>query len=254
MNREKWYLSTIDPQAGALARVYGLGVEIADYCTARNMDEGFRETRPRVENQIRGISRRVFHGPFNELFPCAIDPLARELAQRRYRQALALAKNYGADKVIFHGGFHPKVYYPVWYVAESVKFWQAFLRDVPEGITLCLENVLEDTPDMLAEIAARVDDPRLRLCLDVGHVNAYSQVPASIWIRESAPYLSHLHIHNNDGSADTHSGPGEGTLPMEALLEAIEALPGEITMTLELPCAEAGIRWLTEKGVLQYER
>lgn len=250
MNGESWYLSTIDPRAGELARANGLGVEIAEFCTARNMDEGYLETAPFVEEQIQGISRRVLHGPFNELFPCAIDPLARDLAARRYRQALGLAERYGAKKVVFHGGFHPKTYYPVWYVAESVKFWRAFLQYVPERIVLCLENVLEDTPDMLREIAAQVDDPRLRLCLDVGHVNAYSRIPARTWLLEFAPYLSHLHIHNNDGAADTHSGPEAGTLPMDALLAQIDGLSGDITMTMELPQAEAGVRWLKEKGVL----
>lgn len=252
----KWFLSTIDPQAGDLARANGLGVEIAEFCTAWNMDRGFLESDALVTRQIAGISRRVLHGPFNELFPCAIDPLARELAEKRYRQAIALAERYGAKKVVFHGGYHPKMYYPVWYVAESVKFWRGFLQYVPERITLCLENVLEETPDMLSEIAAQVDDPRLRLCLDVGHVNAYSQIPALTWVREFAPYLSHLHIHNNDGTADTHSGPEAGTLPMDALLTQIGSLPGDITMTLELPQAEEGVRWLKEKGVLQhvYER
>ena len=41
--RERLYLSTIDPKAGSLARRYGLGVEIASFCTARNMDEGLSE-------------------------------------------------------------------------------------------------------------------------------------------------------------------------------------------------------------------
>lgn len=249
MNRQSWYLSTIDPQAGELARANGLGVEIAEFCTAWNMDEGYPQIRLQVEGQIRGISRRVLHGPFNELFPCAIDPLARELAAKRFRQAIALAQSYGADKVVFHGGFHPKIYYPVWYVTESVKFWKSFLRDVPENVTLCLENVLEQTPDMLCEIAAQVDDPRLRLCLDVGHVNAYSQVPAIVWLRAFGPYLGHMHIHNNDGSADTHSGPEAGTLPLEELLREAEKLPG-VTMTWELPQGEAGVRWMREKGVL----
>ena len=34
MREERFYLSTIDPKAGQLAREYGLGVEIAEFCTA----------------------------------------------------------------------------------------------------------------------------------------------------------------------------------------------------------------------------
>ena len=38
MKKEQLFLSTIDPNAGKTAREYGLGVEIAEYCTAVNMD------------------------------------------------------------------------------------------------------------------------------------------------------------------------------------------------------------------------
>ena len=41
MKKQRVYLSTIDPEAGSIARAQGLGVEIAEYCTASNMDEHF---------------------------------------------------------------------------------------------------------------------------------------------------------------------------------------------------------------------
>ena len=87
MNSNQLYLSTIDPSAGELAKKFGLGVEIADFCTAANMDEHFAKTRSFLEGKLEGIPRRLLHGPFNELFPCAIDPLARKLAAYRYDQA-----------------------------------------------------------------------------------------------------------------------------------------------------------------------
>ena len=77
---DKFYLSTIDENAQALAKQYGLGLEIAEYCTAWNLDEKSSETDTLVREKIKGISDLVFHAPFNELFPCAIDPKARELA------------------------------------------------------------------------------------------------------------------------------------------------------------------------------
>ena len=89
MNREKIFLSTIDEQAQTLAQTYGLGLEIAEYCTAWNMDEHFAETDPLVKEKINGIPNRILHGPFNELFPCAIDPLARKLATQRFSQAIS---------------------------------------------------------------------------------------------------------------------------------------------------------------------
>ena len=239
------YLSTIDPAAGDTARQYGLGVEIASFCTAWNLDEHLPETRKALEPTLAGISRRVLHGPFNELFPCAIDPKARALAAERYRQSIRLAKGYGAAKVIIHGGYHPRIYYPVWYAEQSILFWRDFLKEDP-GVQIVLENVLEETPEMLLEIVTGVDDPRLRLCLDVGHVNAYSRVPVRSWLECWAPWISHFHIHNNDGGWDSHSALSEGTIPMKELLTQAIAQCPDASFTLEVPDAAPSVRWMGE--------
>ena len=245
MNCTKIYISTIAPDAAELAKRYGLGLEIAEYCTAWNMDEKFEEVHPKVQEETAGIPGRILHAPFNELFPCAIDKKARALAAQRYRQAIDLAKQYGAAKVVIHGGYNPWIYYPVWYVGESVKFWKEFLREDP-GVQIVLENVLEEKPGMLLDIVACADHPNLRLCLDIGHVNAYSKIPVADWLEAWAPYLSHFHIHNNDGSWDTHSALDCGTIPIRELLAQAEALCPDATFTLELMEAESSIRWLLE--------
>ncbi len=246
MNKHQLYLSTIDPHAASVAQKYGLGLEIAEYCTAQNMDEQFPAIHEKVQKTVKDCEKLVFHGPFNELFPCAIDPKARALAAQRYRQAAALAKNYGAQKLVIHGGYHPYVYYPQWYVEQSIEFWKAFLQEDP-GLQIVLENVLEKEPQWLLDIVKAVDDPRLRLCMDVGHVNAYSPVPVMEWLKLWSPYLSHFHIHNNDGSWDTHSSLDQGTIPMAQLLDAAQTLCPEATFTLELVESEPSVRWLLER-------
>lgn len=243
MKREKFYLSTIDPRAGVLAREYGLGVEIAEFCTAWNMDREFPQTDAGVRRQLEGNPRRILHGPFNELFPCAIDPQARALAARRYRQAIALARGYRAEKVVLHGGFNPWLYYPEWFREQSAVFWREFLAEDP-GVEIVLENVLEREPEWMLDILRAVDSPRLRLCLDVGHVNAYSPVGVTQWLERCAPWISHFHLHNNDGTRDAHDALFHGSLPMRELLEmAVEMCPGA-TFTLELPDGESSLREL----------
>lgn len=246
MQRENLFISTIDPKAGNIARKYGLGLEIAEYCTAWNMDEKFEETHAAVTRALKGVNRRVFHAPFNELFPCAIDPEARKLAARRYRQAIALAKDYGAEKVIIHGGFNPWLYYPVWYEEQSILFWLEFLKEDP-GLPIVLENVLEPEPRMLLSIIEKVNDPRLNMCLDIGHVNAYAKAPVLEWLQICAPHISHFHIHNNDGSQDTHSALFEGSISMEVLMKKASILCPQATYTLELAEAEPSVSWLNEK-------
>ena len=243
MKREQIYLSTVDPRAGELARELGLGVEIAEYCTAWNMDREYPQTDERLRGALAGNPRRILHGPFNELFPCAIDPEARDLAARRYRQAIALARDYGADKVVIHAGFNPWLYYPVWFREQSAVFWREFLAEEP-GVEIVLENVLEQEPEWMTDILRAVDSPRLRLCLDVGHVNAYSPVDAAQWLRRCAPWISHFHLHNNNGTRDAHDPLFRGSIPMEELLTLAGALCPEATFTLELPDAENSAREL----------
>lgn len=249
MRKELFYLSTISPDAPCVAREYGFGLELAEFCTAWNMDEKFIHVDSVVKKKLEGIPRSLLHAPYNELFPCAIDKKARALAAERYRQATDLATRYGSRKVIIHGGYNPRIYFPVWYVKQSVLFWQDFLRDNP-GVEIVLENVLEDDPRWLLDIVAAVDDPRLRLCLDVGHVNAYSSVPLTDWLVLWAPYLSHLHIHNNDGSRDAHNALNEGTIPIKELLLQAQHLCPDATYTLELMNDAPSVVWLQENDLI----
>ena len=174
--KKKLYLSGIDGRAAQLARENGLGYEIADFCYAPVLEDPVR--RAEVRAQMAGIGRFWLHAPFAELAPCAIDPLVREVTRTRYRQTVRLARELGVNRLVIHGGFVPQVYFPEWYIEQSVQFWREFLRELPDGMTVALENVMEPEPSLLAEIARQVDDARLGLCLDVGHANTFvSHVP-----------------------------------------------------------------------------
>jgi sugar phosphate isomerase/epimerase len=254
MKKETIYLSTISTDAPCVAREYGFGLELAEFCTAWNMDEKFIHVDSVVKKKLEGIPRSLLHAPYNELFPCAIDKKARALAAERYRQATNLATRYGSRKVIIHGGYNPQIYFPVWYVKQSVLFWQDFLRSDP-GVEIVLENVLEDDPQWLLDIVKGVDHPKFRMCLDVGHVNAYSRIPVVHWLETWAPYITHFHIHNNDGfgtdgTADKHASLMEGTIPMKELLLRIEELCPDATLALELMKNQSSVEWMLAEGLI----
>lgn len=276
MRRDQLYLSTIAADSDTVARESGLGLEIAEYCTAYNMDDHFAETDTAVQGKLADIPRRILHAPFNELFPCAIDPLARKIARYRYLQAITLAHDYGAEKIVIHGGYNPKIYYPCWYTEQSIIFWKEFLAELARheallnGLTetppdtvcpkssdpdrpiqICLENVLEENPEMLLDIVKGINDPRLRICLDVGHVNAYSPVPVSDWLKTLAPWIEHFHLHNNTGEYDSHNGLDDGRIDMAGLLQEAEYLCPEATYTLEVMEAAPSVRWLKTQGLIE---
>ena len=224
MKKENIYLSTIASDAPFFARKYGFGLEIAEYSTAWNMDRRFDVTDSRVRESLKGISRSIFHAPVNELFPCAVDEKARELAAY---------------------GYTPWFYYPVWYVSQSIAFWKEFLKENPDG-NIVLENVLETTPDLIVDILEGVNDPRLRMCFDVGHINAYSYVPILDWLEVCAPWIGHIHINNNNGKEDRHSGLQDGNIPMKELLRKMDVLCPEATVTLEMTETKSSLEWMFE--------
>ena len=81
---------------------------------------------------------------------------------------------------------------------------------------------MEPSPDTLVSIAAGVDDPRLGLCLDVGHANTcVSTTPPAAWVAPMAPYLRHVHLHSNEGDTDLHGTLGTGTVPMGDVIDAV---------------------------------
>lgn len=245
------YVATIAEDAVEAAARFGAGLEIDEFCIAANMDEPAffawdASVRPKIE--AVGAARCVLHAPFAELCPAAIDPLVREVAVRRFDQAYRLARGYGIRRMVVHTGYIPKVYWKEWFVERSVAFWREFLLGKPDDFELLLENVLEEDPALLADIARGVDDPRLRVCLDVGHAFLQPSVPLRGWVGALAPYLGHVHLHNNHGERDTHGGLEDGGIRMESLIADIECKAPGVTYTLETAHAGPSLAWLLRGG------
>ena len=58
MKKENLYISTVDENAHVLARQYGLGLELAEYCTPWFLDREFESTDKLVREKLEGISEQ----------------------------------------------------------------------------------------------------------------------------------------------------------------------------------------------------
>ena len=138
----------------------------------------------------------------------------------------------------------------------------------PGDFGLLVENVLEDEPYMLldfmmrvAEISAGSDgfipdgsvSKRIRLCLDIGHAHAMTgpDMPVEKWIEILGGLIGHFHLHNNDGTADTHSAFDRGSMDMESVFSAIrEHCSPDVTFTIEAGDCRACAEWLSSHGYI----
>lgn len=250
--RDRLYIATVCAEHKEIIEKYGIGVELDQFCDPRAIDgETAEDARVEIENLLEAADRCVLHAPFSELFPAAIDPKARALAMERMQQAAELAHEYGTKKMIVHSGYVPLVFFKEWHEDRSVEFWEEFMADRDDGLVITVENVMDDEPYMMLKMIERIKNPNIKLCFDVGHAACISDVDVFEWLEKLAPYLGHIHIHNNDGTHDWHKPIFDGKVDMETFLDkVIELCDPDTTITIESLEGLSSMEWLEEKGYL----
>jgi sugar phosphate isomerase/epimerase len=196
---------------------------------SRHDEARHRELAAIVKGELGGCS---VHLPYRDILPgggnkAAADTLAR---------AAALADLYGPAHLVGHACFRPRTdsqNAPLKHLGmsraelsgpaatpsqeflkNSIKAWTGVLDAT--GAKLFLENTNERSPFPIQELLKGLPEDRASMCLDVGHWH-YSGMGESFknlpeWIDMCAPRLGHLHIHDNDGSADQHLSIGKGRI------------------------------------------
>ena len=135
--------------------------------------------------------------------------------------------------MIVHSGYIPFMYFKEWQAEKSAVFWQKFMSDKPADFRLYVENVLEDEPYMLAEMMKQIKDPRIGICLDVGHAH-YMGENLYNTIKLYGKRLIALHIHDNNRMDDLHLLPFHGTLKWDDVLLGLRAVDYAGDFTFEI--------------------
>ena len=241
----------------AVAQKYGLGLELAEFCISENCDDPSRIIDFFEEN-VNAVKDHIFHAPYNELFPHAIEPAIARVAAERYDQSYKLCLKYGVEKMVVHANYVPTLYFPSWFIPQQIKFWKQFLEEHPGNTQIVIENVMESLPYLITDIVKGVDDERFRMCLDLGHANLHHEKTLDEWLEECAPYISHLHIHNNDGPSDGIAGTGDfhralgnGIIDYDRLLKKADSLIGDLTASVESYELEESAKWLVDHGFIE---
>ena len=245
----RFSISELDARAPELALARGMGLELIGFCTAERMED--EELLASEEVRLRTFGRKSLHAPYYELTPCAIDSLIGRVSLHRYRQAVETSLRLGIRRMVVHSGYAPQMYFPEWFVPKSIEFWRDFVRELPEDFEMLLENVLDVRPEHIRDVCDGVDDSRLRICLDVGHANAYSEVPVEDWIAMLGGRIAHVHLHNNDGSRDAHAPLNAGIMDIVHILELLDKYAPEAEICIESVDAVSCLKTLEEIGAVE---
>lgn len=215
---------------------YPVGLEVISFSIGSILDK-LETSINYYERELSNIKEEVpltFHGPFLDLFPGSCDERVRQLAKERFEASYKASQSFNVHQMIFHTSYIPN-YYPDQYWLENImQFWEEFLEDKLETHIFYIENVLDSHWEMLKQLIDHINHPHFKVCLDIGHVNVYSQKNVLDWIEALGERIGYVHLHNNDGIKDSHRGLLEGTLPIKEILTSLKRYTPNAIWSLEI--------------------
>ena len=221
---------------------YGYGIEIQSFLEPEKVAVH--------QSTLGNLFPRALHGPFGDLCAGSYDPKIREVTRDRFELACGCARQLSSPDIILHHGYVPGTSSPQNWLRRCVAFWQEFLRDKEPSLKFHIENMLEWDATLISEVIDGIDDPRVDVCLDVGHCHCNSRESPLQWIERLGPRIGWVHLHNNHGVADEHLALDKGTIPMTDVCDALLDRAPEAVWSLESLDEEipASIEWIRANG------
>ncbi len=188
------------------------------YLSAAVLDQVERDDLEKLCKSLDWNPSLTLHAPFMDLNPGAMDPMVRSVTQMRFRQLLNVAAILKPRAAVFHGAYDRWRYSgrkDVW-LNNSIDTWHKVMDAASSlGMQVAVENVFDEDPEALQMLMEKVARPGFGFCFDTGHFNLFSTVSMEEWFAALGRHLVEVHLHDNDGGADSHWALGRGTIDFE---------------------------------------
>lgn len=114
---------------------------------------------------------------------------------------------------------------------EGVKYFQGIADYAARlGINIAFENI--QRPEYLEVLFKKLNGKNIKFCYDSGHENCFSK--GTDCLSEYGNRLCALHIHDNDGTDDSHLVPFDGNINYEPFLKKLCTLEYSGIISLEV--------------------
>ncbi len=183
----------------------------------------------------------TLHAPFMDLNPGAVDRMVRSATQMRFKQILNVAAMLRPRAVVFHAAYDRWRYAgktDIW-LENSMETWPRVMENAAKaGTRVAIENVFDEDPDAIGMLIDKIGHRDFGFCFDTGHFNLFSKVPMEAWFDRLGKHLIELHLHDNEGKADSHLAPGRGTIDFPRFFRLLAQQNCRPVYTLEAHDAE----------------
>lgn len=207
-----------------------VGVEIQDFTEPNLTDLEIADLIKRYSELFNDFKHtKSLHGPFLDLKPSSPDKDIRRVSYNKYLRTLKIATLLEVDYVIFHSQINPNLKEPKLMELNNLQareFWHSIVEEASEykGIIL-IENIFEESPEMIKDLIETIDLPNVRINFDIGHARL-GTVTLEKWIKELKGYLAYIHLHSNDRVYDLHRIPSDiEVMALNNLLDKYELDP-----------------------------
>lgn len=189
-------------------------IEIASFAYPDVLDGKWQKLVKKYKAHLKDFEGIIsLHGAFFDLIVASLDKKVSKVAEERIYLNLEIAQSLNAKYVVFHANYNPSIRGP-WYSSKWVKsnaaFWKKALKKYKT--TIVLENFAEPNPYVLRQLLDEVDSSRLKICLDTGHMNVYSEVDAGEWFSVLGKDICYMHLNDNKGDFDAELITGRGNI------------------------------------------
>lgn len=243
-------------------------LELQSFCMARVLDSDWTPLADEVKRLLNGYQGRMgIHGPFWGFTIETMDPLVRDVVQKRLHQGLDVCAAVGGSHMVIHSPFTTWDYNNLGMYSDAradlfarvhTLLMPIVRRAETLGVTLVMENIEDIAPADRRDLCASFQSAALQVSIDTGHAHyahgSTGAPPVDYYVRDAGAALAHVHLQDADGHADRHWAIGDGTILWAPVFAAIGALPVQPRLLLELE-DKAGIpasmAYLAAKGLGQ---
>ena len=216
-----------------------VGIELQSYglkgvSSPVSWEEKIKQHKRVIENFSGRIS---IHGPFVGIRQTHRDYLLKEAVKKRMQMTFEVVKELKPEVLVMHSGIIGDI--KRWklmdfWLEETTIFWKEEIKKYEkERIKIVIENLVEETPDILMKLCDAVNSDFFALCLDMGHMNVFSELPPSEWVKRMDKRLQYVHLHDNNGENDDHLPAGKGNIDFRSFFDSIKNRK-DIIIALEL--------------------
>ena len=170
------------------------------------------------------------HAPISDINIASLNERMREDAVMEILATLESCINLEIGTITIHPGITPMAvpYMEEKAIAQAKKSLRSIDRISGQyGIKMCVENMpafefmLGRSYEELKEL---IDGTELSVCLDIGHANTTGETIALI--DGFKDRIANVHIHDNNGDADSHMTLGEGSIDFKDIISRLGGYKG----------------------------